>query len=750
VADGILAGVRVLDMAEGLAGSVAALLLAEAGADVVMIEPPHGSPLRGTAPFAIWNRSKRSLALDLGADRAQLDQLIKGADVLVHDLSFADARARKLDDASLRALAPHLIVCGVTGCPEGHEDEGLPANDAIVLAASGICDEQAAIGRDGPIYLRFPLGSWCAAWLAAIGVVTRIFNVRRGGEAGAVRTSLLQGALLPVMMLWRRVEAPSPALAASFPKKTRPSLAECADGVWIHMMKAPDEAPLMKAAMAALGPEKVKELNEAAGPISPMFPNWGANVAILKTRPSTEWLADLWASDVSVQPAVPMGRLYFDEQAAANEYVIDVDDPHFGRTRQPGHPFSVTPPAALQGPAPQLAADAQDIVKDWSPRAPPSKRGARIKHPLDGVKVVDFGNFLAGPLAPMLMADLGADVIKLESTGGDQMRWAEFAFLACQRNKRGIAAELKDSATREIVEKLVAEADVVHHNLRMPAATRLGLDYESIRKINPRIIYCHVSSYGPRGPRKDWPGYDQLFQASSGWEYEGAGAGNPPMWHRFGMMDHQGALASLYATLLGLLERERTGEGQFVSASLLGASLLTISETLVGPDGELTPYARLDGDQVGVGPGDRLYRTGDGWIVLQAGAAALSAFRDALGAAGLAALEARIASMPGDEVLRTAQAVGADCAPVRLNQGGAFFDNEANRRIGLAVTLPHAKYGKLEQPGAFWTFEGQELAFERAPPLIGEHTREILKSLGLSDAKIAELEAAKAIVSAQA
>lgn len=748
MADGILAGVRVLDMAEGLAGSVAALLLAEAGADVVKVEPLAGSRLRGSAPFAIWNRSKRSVCLDIGADRAQLDQMIARADVLIHDLSFADAQAQKLDDAALRDSAPHLIVCGVTGCPQGHDDEALPASDAIVLAASGICDEQAAITRDGPIYLRFPLGSWCAAWLAAIGVVTRIFNARRGGDIGAVRTSLLQGALLPVMMLWRRVEAPSPALAGAFPKKARPSLAECGDGVWIHMMKAPDEAPLMREALAALGPEKVKALNEAAGPISPMFPNWGANVAILKTRPSAEWLADLWASDVSVQPAVPMGRLYFDEQAAANDYVIDVDDPQFGRTRQPGHPFSVTPPAALRGPAPPLGGDAQAILREWSPRAAPPTASARIKRPLDGIKVVDFGNFLAGPLAPMLMADLGADVIKLESTGGDQMRWAEFAFLACQRNKRGIAAELKHPATREIVEKLVAQADVVHHNLRMPAATRLGLDYESIRQINPRVVYCHVSSYGPRGPRKDWPGYDQLFQASSGWEYEGAGEGNPPMWHRFGMMDHQGALASLYATLLGLIERERTGEGQFVSASLLGASLLTISETLVGPDGELTSFARLDGQQLGVGPGDRIYRTADGWLMLQATDAAMSDIRQALAAKDQASLEARIASTPSSAILQAARAAGANCTPVRLDQGGAFFDNEANRRIGLAVTLPHTKYGKLEQPGALWSFEGQELAFERAPPLIGEHTREIMKSLGFSDEKIAELEAAKAIVSA--
>src|SRR5438034_7527759 len=108
--------------------------------------------------------------------------------------------------------------------------------------------------------------------------------------------------------------------------------------------------------------------------------------------------------------------------------------------------------------------------------------------------------------------------------------------------------------------------------------------------INPRLVYCHVSSYGPRGPRRDWPGFDQMFQASCGWELEGAGVGNKPIWHRFGMMDHQAAMASLLATLSGVYARDRTGEGQFVATSLLGACLLTVGETIVLPDGTLAPY----------------------------------------------------------------------------------------------------------------------------------------------------------------
>ena len=140
------------------------------------------------------------------------------------------------------------------------------------------------------------------------------------------------------------------------------------------------------------------------------------------------------------------------------------------------------------------------------------------------------------------------------------MRWGvERTFSGCQRGKRGIALDLKAPETRPVVEALARWADVVHHNLRYPAAKRLRIDYDSLRAVNPDLVYCHTSSYGPKGPRANWPGFDQLFQSASGWEYEGAGEGNRPMWHRFGMMDHQNALASLTATLLAVYHQRKTG-----------------------------------------------------------------------------------------------------------------------------------------------------------------------------------------------
>ena len=316
----------------------------------------------------------------------------------------------------------------------------------------------------------------------------------------------------------------------------------------------------------------------------PGFPNFGANQAVFDTRPSGEWLEDFWAHDIPAQVAAPFGAILADEQARLNGYVTRVEDPERGTMIQAGTPFATEPPSRVSGPAPGLGQHTDQVLAAWptSSPVPPSSSVPPVRSPLEGLRVLDLGNFLAGPLSPMLMADLGADVVKVEATSGDQMRPIQRVFASCQRGKRGVALDLKSPEARPALEALVRWADVVHHNLRLPAARRLGIDYERVAAINPEVIYCHTSSYGPEGDRADWPGYDQLFQASAGWEVLGGGEGNDPMWLRFGFMDHLCAMASTVASLLAVFHRDRTGQGQAVTSSLLGAGVLTNSETFLG------------------------------------------------------------------------------------------------------------------------------------------------------------------------
>ena len=738
---GVLDGVRIVEMADGIAGPVATMLLAAAGADVIKVEPQAGASTRGTPGFATWNRGKRSVVLDIEEPdgRARMEQLLAGADALVHDLLPGDAARLSLDDGALATRHPALVVCGITGYPIGHPDDELPASDTLVLARSGLFDEQAPVARDGPTFLRMPLGSWGAVYLAAAGVLARLLARERTGVGGPAHTSLLQGALVTMTMHWARAAEPTPAFAIGMPKDPAafppitPTLFECGDGTWIHLMGSPHVTPLMQSALAELGPDGVVAANDA-GPRGTRFPDFGAYVVAFKGHDSVRWLEELWAHDVPAQAVVPMGALFRDDQANANGYVVTVDDPDFGTVRQAGLPFTTaSPSSAAVRPAPKLGAHTDEVLAEER-RPVRVQAGTSLRWPLEGLKVLDLGAYLAGPIAPMMLADLGADVIKVEPPGGDMMRFVERTFAGCQRGKRDIVLDLKNPAAPSVLHRLVAWADVVHHNLRLPAARKLGLGYDSLRAVNPALVYCHVSSYGPLGPRADWPGFDQLFQASSGWELEGAGAGNPPMWHRFGMMDHQAGMASLVATLLGLHHRARTGEGQLVTASLLGASLLTTSETLELPDGSLAPYAVLDHEQVGVGPGRRIIERDDGWIAVDvASDDQLGVLTDALRGKTVA------------DALRLLHANGVPSTEVRLDQMDAFFDDDATWSSGLATRYPHARYGMVEQVGSLWSFGDLSARLDRASPEIGQHSREVLTEVGFVDSEIDALIDAGAV-----
>jgi crotonobetainyl-CoA:carnitine CoA-transferase CaiB-like acyl-CoA transferase len=753
----ILDGVRVIDCSDAMAGAVAGLLLAEAGADVIKVEGPRGDRTRASLGFLTWNRSKRSVVLDLDtpAGRADLHRLLSDADVLIHNFEPARAAARELDDATLAERHPRLITSAIRGWPTGHPSAEAPADDLLVSARLGLCDEQLG-HRDGPVFLRFPFGSWCAVYLSTIGILARLIQRERGGASGGlVHTSIAQGALVPTMMHWARAENPGPMFAFGLPKELIPSLFECGDGVWIHLMRPADvDSPLMAKALADLGEDGVAAANAAFGGMGmPGYPNFGANQVAFRTRPSAEWLEDFWTHDIPAQPAAPYGAILADAQARANGYVIDVDDPVRGRMVQAGTPFSTDPPSRVTRLAPELGEHTDEVLAEARSAEPGAAAGpvsaAAVRAPLEGLRILDLGNFLAGPLGPMLLADLGADVVKLEAATGDKMRNVQRVFASCQRGKRGVALDLRAPASRPALEALVGWADVVHHNLRMPAARKLGLDDATLRAINPDLIYCHASSYGPKGERADWPGYDQLFQASAGWEVLGGGEGNDPMWFRFGFMDHLCAMASVVATLLAVYHRDRTGQPQTVTGSLLGGGVLTNSETYL-QDGRLAAGAPpLDQEQMGLSPGYRLYPLADGWVALCArDDEELARACVAVGAAGPETLPDTLRTAATDTTLAAWRDADVPCEPVALNQGETFLDNPLHRELGLVVDYPHLEWGRLEQVGALWELGDLEVRLDRAPPALGEHTVEVLTEVGVDrttiDGLLAEAVAVQA------
>jgi len=730
----MLGDLRIVEIGEGMAVQVAGLMLSELGAEILKIERPGGDPTRGTAPFANWNRGKKSLVLDLDTSEglAALAQRLAGADALLHQFTPSRAKALGLDDASLAARHPHLVVTAITGSPANHPDVERSDDELLVAARVGAMYENDG-HRAGPIAYRYQQGSWSAAHLAAAGLLARLVMRLQTGQGGAAHTSIFQGFLATLPLVWaRNSEGPMPN-PPTYPLGPRPiaqQLFQCAGGDWLQIMDPTRQfdyatMPTMWDVMA----ETEVDLETEAG-----------QAAAFKLRPLENWLADLRAADIAAEPAFPMGEVLRHDDAEANRYVIEVDDPDLGKTCQPNTPFHSDAHLPQGRPAPRLGGGGDTA---WPAKAAPAP-GTVPAEVLEGVRVLDLGMFLAGPMGPSMMGDMGANVIKVEALTGDRIRFMHRYYQAAARSKRSLALDLTRPEAQPILERLLGWAELVHHNMRFKGAAKLGLSEEGIRKYNPDIAFNYSSAYGQRGARGNWPGYDSIFNAIAGWEFENAGEGNRPVFNRPGTMDVSTAQSCLVELMASLYAKRTTGRGYTTQTSLLGVAAFTQGERLIGADGQLTDTYHLTSDQTGFSPYHRIYECADGaWIAVaahkpdqQAALANLLGEDFEIGAKArnaadlLADLEA--ASIPAD-------AVNFEDAMHR------FFDDPLNRDLNLISVLPQPLYGIVEQPGAFWNFGDTPVVFKRCCPAVGQHSDEILREIGYSDEEIAAFREAKIV-----
>ncbi|MDP3676539.1 MAG: CoA transferase [Novosphingobium sp.] len=733
----MLVDLRIVEIGEGMAVQVAGLMLAGLGADVLKIERPGGDPSRGTAPFANWNRGKRSLEFDLDTPEgnAELKRRLADADALLHQFTPAQARERGLDDAALASAFPRLVVCGITGSPHDHPDVERSDDELLVAARLGVLYENDG-HRPGPIVYRYRQGSWAAAHLAAGGVLARLVARLQSGRGGPAHTSLMQGYLSTMPMVWTRNSAGPMPNPPTFPLAARPTamqLFQCADGDWLQIMDPSQQfdygsLPTMWEVMA----EGV-EIDTPEGVIE-----------AFRRRPLDAWLADLRAADIAVEPAFPMGEVLRHEEASANGYAIPVEDPALGATIQPNVPFHVDGRIIAGRAAPALGENGE---ADWSqPPAPVGSNGAPAEV-LEGVRILDLGMFLAGPMGASLLGDIGAEVIKVEALTGDRIRFMHRYYQAAARSKRSIALDLTRSEAQPILERLIRWAEIVHHNMRFKGAAKLGLTEENVRRINPKAAFNYVSAYGQLGERGNWPGYDSIFNAIAGWEFENAGEGNRPVFNRPGTMDITSAQSCMVELAASLYASRAHGKAHATQTSLLGVATFTQGERLIGPDGELSETYHLTADQTGFSPYHRIFECADGrWIAVAAHKPAQRAeLRSALGE-DEASFAAVAAQRPAAGLLATLEAAGVPCDAVTFEDAmNRFFDDPRNRELNLVSALPQPLYGTVEQPGAFWNFGETPVVFKRACPAIGEHTDEIMREIGYSQAEVAQYREQKII-----
>jgi len=367
------------------------------------------------------------------------------------------------------------------------------------------------------------------------------------------------------------------------------------------------------------------------------------------------------------------------------------------------------------------------------------------------VRVIDFSLAVAGPFGAQQLAELGADVIKVNAVG--RMMLAGQMHGICERSKRSIAIDLKTPEGMEVFHRLVKSADVVASNMREQAIDRLGLDYESVRKINPQIIYCHTRGHED-GPRKNVTGHDQSSACITGveWMDGGMDGGGKPHWPSCSIGDTGNGFLWATAVIQALYHRDRTGEGQKVDTAIINAHMINSSMAWVSADGSSDgERPKLDGMALGWSALYRLYQTSDGWLCL----AAISEpdwenLCRAIGRADLledqrfATADSRashqdelveilagaFADRPVQQLFAALDRAGVPCEISSQDFVQRLFDDQTSYDRQRITTFSDPIAGKTsalgllvdlsETPGKIW-----------GPPLVvGDHTREILAELG--------------------
>lgn len=391
---------------------------------------------------------------------------------------------------------------------------------------------------------------------------------------------------------------------------------------------------------------------------------------------------------------------------------------------------------------------------------------------LGGVYVVDLSQNLAGPFCTQILGDLGAEVVKVERPGtGDAARrwgppfWGDDGalFLSSNRNKRSVAVDLKTAEGREIVERLASRADVFVESFRAGGAERLGLDYHRLSRSNPKLVYCSITAFGVRGPLSHLPGYDPLLQAYGGLMSVTGHAEQPPVRVGTSIVDMGTGMWAVIGILAALREREATGRGTHVVTSLFDTAVMWGAYHAIGylATGQVP---RPHGTGLGMIAPYEAFPTADGRVMIAAGTDEL--FRRACHALELpdVAEDPRFRDNPSrvrhrtvlfdliaeatgrlttEDTIQRLQGAGVPCAPIRsIDQVLADPQVEANE---LLIGVPHPNIPDFRTVALPVQWDGARAPVRRAPPLLGQHTAEVLEAIGYGRDEIAELERIGAI-----
>ena len=801
-------GLTVLDFSLGMPGALCTLVLADYGAEVIKVEPPGGDPFRFQPAWISWNRGKKGVALDLSTEegREQAIRLADGADVLVESFRPGDTADWGLDYDALSQLYPQLVYCSITGFGQKGPLRRVQGYEGVVAAKAGrMLNLEGQPNRDGPVYSAVNTGSWHASQAAVRGILGALRVRDLSGRGQWVQTSIVQTLASPHdnnvgdgglvnMQLRRRDPERFPARPRGrglssigyVPVRTR-------EGAWLQ--HANQRVPHIQGHLKAIGLGPLLEDDRFARVPALNFENQELlRREILEKqaeKTADEWM-EIYLEDgnIAAEPYRTSVQAMDHPAVVANGTVVTIDDPRVGpmRTLAPLVDLKETP-GEPSGPAPDVGQHNAEVLGRLAnsasvPAAAPDVNGADMPpHPLAGITVLDLATIQAGPYGAALLADLGARVIKVDATDRrlDEGRRSTAVAVADARTyagKEGIQIDLQTPEGKEIIHKLIAQADVLSHNFRLGVPERLQVDWETCRKINPRLIHVWMATYGEHGPHARRPGAHPIPGAIMGGAMRQMGRGMPPppeqvmdveetveatrwlMKSNWGP-DQNTSPAVATAVMLALRARETTGMGQPVQLTMLNANAWTNADEYYDHKNR-PPITLPDEDIHGLHALYRLYRCREGWVFLGclfqdeweafcrvveradllvdprfATPEARQANDDAL-VAEISAIFAGAAAAEWEELL-TAADVGCVQADEAV-EGDFYADHPHARANDLSVEVEHPYIGKYRRYGGLVEFSLTPGIY-RTSSQIGQHTRPLLRELGYDDPKIEDLGA---------